>query len=326
MSFFVDFDQNFQIKSREIAPTLIEIAHQLTYEEADRLLFAEEGDSKLQFTLAKLWDATCVIEALRLQGGASQFSRREMNAKLLPDGTVGLEEASEDTPSHKLVGEMAILANETAATFCAAQDIPMIFRSQEAPDVNPEEQGLEIPEGPARDFYQRSFLKRSLTTPRPAPHYGLGLRTYLQVTSPIRRASDLINQRQIGQYFRSGQPLYSVPEIEEALVSLEGGLDEAFQIQRERNRYFLLKYLVQQGVKELDATIMKTDGPKPLLELDQVFLISPFHVQGSKEPDVMRKRRGERIRVVIDQIDPRSDTLVLREVSAGVREKSEGLY
>ena len=213
---------------------------------------------------------------------------------------------------------MMILANETAALYGRDNGLPLVYRSQEPPDCNPEEQGLDIVEGPARDFYQRSFLKRSFTGTNPGPHYGLGLPAYIQATSPIRRSADLINQQQIAEHLAAGKPLYTREEMLGLMETLEPGLDEAMLVQRERKRYFLLKYLVQEEIRRSKALIIKTDGPKPLAELDRVFLLNPFHAASDmKNLEAARKRRGEEIWVAIDSIDPRSDTLVLREVSEG---------
>jgi len=317
-SFFIETDEHFQVIGRDVRLTVIEVKRKLSYEEVDRMLFEETTDPELRAAMSKLWDATCAFEAKRLQAGALQFSRREMNAKIQADGSVSLEENSEDTPAHKLVSEMMILANETAALFAESKQLPMIFRSQEAPDVNPEEQGMDIAEGPARDFFRRSFLKRSVTSAYPAPHYGLGLPAYLQITSPIRRAADLINQRQLSEFVRNGKPLFTGEQLVELLGSLEAGLDEAMQIQRERNRYFLLKYLIQENIKEIGAMILKTDGPKPLAELDTIFMLAPFHAATDmKALDAARKRRGERIRLMVESINPRTDTLILREIPQG---------
>ncbi|MFN8391447.1 MAG: RNB domain-containing ribonuclease [Bdellovibrionota bacterium] len=315
MSLYVEVDENFKPLRRRITHSMIRVKKCLSYEAVDKLLY-EPGDGILvKEMLLLLWDATCVFEARRLQAGAMQFNRREMTVKIHPDNTLTLEEANEDTPAHKLVSEMMILANETAALFGSEHSLPLVYRSQEAPDVNLDEQGLEIPEGPARDYYQRSFLKRSVTGTMPGSHYGLGLPAYIQATSPIRRAADLLNQRQISQFLRTGKIFYSEETLAEILASLESGLDEAFQIQRERSRYYLLRYLVQENIRELDALIIKTDGPKPLAELDQLFMMSPFHpASDMKDTESARKRRGERIRLRIDSIDPRADSLVLREV------------
>ena len=318
MAFFVEFDEEFQVRSREICRATIAVRKRLSYNEADALMCdsSDSGSEELRSLLLGLWDVVGAIEARRLDAGAIQFSRREMTPKIGPDGRVVLEEANEDTPAHKLVSELMILANESAALFARDKGMALVFRSQEPPEVALESQGLDIVEGQAREFFRRSFLKRSATGIEPLPHFGLGLRAYAQLTSPIRRAADLINQRQLASMVETGQPFYSASEVATLIARLENGLDEAMLVQRERNRYFLLKYLVENGIRELDATILKVEGPKPLAEVEVIFTIAPFVPHGDKrDMQQLRKRLGSRIRLAIDAIDARRDQFSLREIA-----------
>lgn len=310
----LDVDEEMRVIERRIVPAVIRVKRRLTYELADQLLEQPNDDVRLCESLELLWRLSSSLEAERLQNGALSFNRKEMNARVLPDGRIVLEDNNEDTPAHRLVSELMIAANETAALFARSKGAPLIFRSQEPPDVVLAEQGLEIPEGVARDFYRRSFLKRSVTGTEPLAHFGLGLPAYAQSTSPIRRAADLVNQRQLLALAMTGRPLFDREKLGELMIHLERGLDEAVEIQRERNRYFLLKYLRQEGLKEIEATILRCDGPKPLAELDRTFSIVPFIPAGDPDPAIVRRRLGTRTRLRIENLDPRRDILTLREV------------
>ena len=163
------------------------------------------------------------------------------------------------------------------ALFAAANRIPLIFRAQEPPDSDISQQGQDIPEGPAREYFLRSLLKRSAIAVEPARHSGVGVAAYTQSTSPIRRAVDLITQRQVGDFLDTGRPCYSADEVSELIARVECGAEEVMQIQRERNRYWLLKYLLQEQIREIDGVIVRVDGPKPLAELDLLYALYPFH-------------------------------------------------
>lgn len=55
-----------------------------------------------------------------------------------------------------------------------------------------------VPEGPCRAVLLRSRMVRGVcTTHNALPHAGLGLPAYVQVTSPIRRYSDLLAHWQL---------------------------------------------------------------------------------------------------------------------------------
>lgn len=313
ITFFIDYDDALNIRGRSVCRSLIKITKRFTYEEADKLLCQEQADSFAP-ALLQLWEMSSNSETRRLAAGAIQFGRKEMNAKIEASGKVVLEDANEDTPAHRVVSEMMILANETAALFAREHGIALIFRSQEPPDVELGGQGLDIPEGPAREYYRRGFIKRSVTSSTAAAHSGLGLDAYAQVTSPIRRAADLVNLAQIASFLDSGEAVHNREEIDRIIALIEPGLDEASQIQRERNRYYLLKYLVQQSIQEIGAVILRVDGIRPLAELDFIHSIYPFNVKkdgssgGAKKEDL-----GRRLKLRIEHIDPRTLSISLKE-------------
>ncbi|MCB0322273.1 MAG: RNB domain-containing ribonuclease [Bdellovibrionales bacterium] len=326
VSILLELDQSFEIVNRTIEPSIVQVTHRMTYDEADRLLFRESSAageeqygtdlSDVRDSLTVLWEATCVSEVRRLQRGALQLNRRELTPYVLEDGRVALEDSNDDKPARKLISEMMILANETVALYGKTHRLPLIYRTQEPPDCDPEEATKHLAEGPAKEYLKRSVLKRSIISYEPAPHAGLGLDAYVQITSPIRRASDLINQRQLLSHLLEQRPRYTPQEIMELLAEIELGLEEASKIQRGRNRYWLLKYLQQEGLKELRGTVIKTDGPRPLAELELLHMLYPFHQAERRGKTSTSKPHqvGDVVRLRIDSIDPRNDTLVLREL------------
>lgn len=76
--------------------------------------------------------------------------------------------------------------------------IALPYRGQ-AQAVLPSVAELEgVPSGPCRAALLRSRMVRGIcTTHEPLPHAGLGLPAYCQVTSPIRRYSDLLAHWQL---------------------------------------------------------------------------------------------------------------------------------
>lgn len=324
LSHEVELDREMQVLRRRIFRSLIVVKHRLNYDEVDRILFEETrsgdaSDPDIHDALINLWQITTTLETKRLARGAMHFNRREMSPVIEPDGSIRLEDTTDDNPSRKLVGELMILANETAAGFAAENDIPFIYRSQEPPDTELSTVGLEVPEGPAREYFRRGFIKRSVTGSTPARHAGLGLDIYAQTTSPIRRASDLLNQRQIAAYLTDGRPQYSREKLEELLASLEQGLHEATVIQRESTRYWLLKYLEQEKLRYLNATVIRADGPKPLAEVEILYSLLFFRPGTLPNGNPRPVKPGEQIRLEIQQLDPRRDIITLVEAPDAAR-------
>lgn len=317
MSFFIDLNERGEVTKRNVTRSLVNVAKRYSYDEVDAILDGHEQgcseeEKNLLFQLADISDSR---ERFRLSRGAIQFHRREMQPMIADDGKVMLEPSNEQSPGHKLIAEMMILANETAALFAKEHNCPFIYRTQEDPGVKLEGQGLDIPDEIAREYFQKSFLPRSSNTTEANPHFGLGLSLYAQATSPIRRAIDFLNQRQLLSLVTRSEPYYSHERLTELRASLEGTLDDAGRVQGEVNRYYLHKYLQQQRIRELDAIVIKVDTAKPLAEIEHIYALRPFYPAGFKQDRSIKTRRrpGDKIRLRIDTIDPRRDVLQLSD-------------
>ena len=316
ITFFLYVNDSGDVIKREIVRSRIIVKSRLDYNSVDSFLVGaglaparggEVGIERLKPILCFLSDFAKNSELKRVKAGALVIQRRDMQPVLLGDGRIGLTENNDDTPAKKLVSELMVQANLTAALFAGANNLPIIYRSQEAPETDPKTLALDVPEGTARSFLQCAVMKKSMTGVTPLPHVGLGLEAYAQATSPIRRAGDLINQRQIISFIKDGIGYFSAQEVLKLSGRIDESLIDARTLQRERNRYWLLKYIIQEGVTEIEGTVMKTEGVKnPLVELDEIFLIWNFIPLGAKH------RPGDRIKLKIKKIDP--DELVMRLV------------
>ncbi|MCB0346586.1 MAG: RNB domain-containing ribonuclease, partial [Bdellovibrionales bacterium] len=196
VSFIVDFDRNHNICGRTVLRSWVKIDRKLAYDRVDELLCEEQSgtsfDQRTDQILPILWSIAMKLDEKRSDDGAIAFHRREMTPVIAKDGSINLHESMDDSPSRRLVGELMILANETAALWARDNGIPLIFRSQDPPDVDIAAESESVPEGPAREYFIRSLLKRSIASTDALPHAGLGLEAYTHITSPIRRVIDLI--------------------------------------------------------------------------------------------------------------------------------------
>lgn len=312
-SFILELDRDFEIISREVVQSTICVKRCWNYDEADEMLY--NGNEAAEPDLFLLWKISSALEARRLNAGAQQFQRREMAARVGPDGKIRLESSADDTPSRKLIGEMMIVANETAGLFAGDHGLSAAFRGQEAPEGDIYEIAKGAPDGPAREYFLRSLLKRSAVETKPIPHYGLGLKAYVQVTSPIRRVMDLVCQIQFANYLNTGEPRYERAQFSKLIEAAEGGLIEAMRIQRDRSRYWLLRYIEQEKFSELNGTIVRVDRDKPIVEVDELFMLHPFksrEVMSGKA--VPPSRLGQRVRLKIERLNPVRDYLILAEM------------
>ena len=312
ISHMIILDEAGNIESSELIQSIVQVDANLSYDEANSALCDDDQTKGPEITqlLNEIWQLAAKREGFRIESGATHFERRDLAPKADSNGKLNLVPVADDSPAFKLVGEMMILANQCAALFAKTNSFPLVFRSQGQPENNIDEEAQKVPNGPAREYFMRGQLKRSEISTNPAEHFGLGISEYAQVTSPIRRTVDLLNQRQIVSFLSEGSVKYSAEELEKKLTELEGPLERANMVQNERNRYWLIKYLEQEQIKELEGTIVKFSGPKPLAELTLTQTTSSFKQIGKAD----KTRLGSKVTLGIAQLNATRGVLRLEEI------------
>lgn len=338
LSFFIQISHEGQILSRKIVPSIVNITKKLSYDVVDELLeISEKKDSlslynteslketeQLSSTLLKLWTVSSLLEQTRLSKGASFIFRREVLPIIDEHGHITLSEWREDTPARKLVSELMILVNETGAMFAIERNLPLVFRSQEAPENNSYQENHAIQMGQMGDnLGYRPIFKPSVVSSKSGFHASLGLNAYAQMTSPIRRYCDLINQRQILRTLvpktllssrfgisSDSSTILTSQEIDQLIMQTENIIGEARSLQKERTRYWMFKYLIQENIRELQATVIKTDGPKPLAEIHLLGINLLFRSERHKRSSL---KVGEHVCLSVDRVIPTDDYIVLTE-------------
>jgi len=231
----------------------------------------------------------------KVRGKPENFNRPDYSFRLdlVPGRAIFGDERVEIVPRRRgspldlIVAEAMILANSTWGSWLAACGVPGIYRSQAslAPGV-----------------------KVRMST-QPGPHAGIGVASYAWSTSPLRRYVDLVNQWQIVACARAGRSAALIapfkPKDVQLLATIADfdasyGAYNAFQSQVER--YWSLRYLMQNDLHELDAVVMK-DG---LVRADTLPLV--FRAVGAEQLG-----RGTGVRVRIGAID-----LLTLDVAASV--------
>ena len=138
-----------------------------------------------------------------------------------------------------MVCEMMLLAGEGAAYFAFNNGIPFPYVSQEAPEVP-----KEVMPGLAGQFkLLRCMHKRSVGV-TPAMHSGLGIAVYSQVTSPLRRYSDLIAHQLLRAYL-NGEKLIDKDTMLERISQGDAASVAAKKASRFSETHWKLIYLLQ---------------------------------------------------------------------------------
>ncbi len=201
-----------------------------------------------------------------------------------PQGTetVTIGTRKRGAPLDLIVAEAAIVANSTWGSMLAEHGVPGLYRSQAS--LAP---GVKVRMGT-----------------KALPHAGIGVKSYAWATSPLRRYTDLVNQWQIIACARHGKTAALAAPFKPKdadLFSILSSFDAAYSAyngyQAGMERFWTLKYVEQNGITELTATVFK-EGPGGsfLVRADDLPLVFP--VLGAQNLP-----RGARIRVRLGEVD-----------------------
>jgi exoribonuclease-2 len=298
LSLYVTFDEaTLEVKATETRLESVPIVANLRHDKLDAVVTedsltgAAPADYPFATELAFTFRLARHLKAARevARGKPENFNRPDYNFRLEDadgrspthepkgDEKVLISERRRGAPLDLIVSEAMILANSTWGGWIAEMGVPGIYRSQAS--LAP---GVKVRMGV-----------------RPAPHAGMGVAQYTWATSPLRRYVDLVNQWQIISCVRNGRmaPLSAPFKPKDAtLFSIISGFDTAYAayngFQTGIERFWTLRWLQQNDVTELDASVLK-DG---LVRADTLPLV--FKAAGCDN-----LARGTHVRVRVDGVD-----------------------
>lgn len=319
MTTLVQIDKDLNVVDVEVFASTICVDHRLTYDSVDEVLERDPA-TPMEVALHDLAFLTNELFHKRQEDGAVSFDIPE--AKIVVTGLEGAETADDDdvepevkvelldneSPARLLVAESMIFASANMAKFCARREIPVIYRGQEAPeDELFDEEVMAMPEGLPRFFAMRRKMKPGNITTHPERHFGLGLDMYVQATSPIRRYSDLICQRQVKAFLTDEELPYSPDEILQIAADVEIATREAIKASRGTDQYWAYYYLGQMKGEVMRGTVLNhRDDRIAFVFLHDVALRVKCMMQKRHEP-------GDEIDVLIERADPRREMLRVKE-------------
>jgi exoribonuclease-2 len=200
-----------------------------------------------------------------------------------PDGRVAIVPRERGSPLDKLVAELMIHVNNTWGRLLADHDAAGLYRVQ-------------------------SGGKVKMST-RPGEHQGLGLMHYLWASSPLRRYSDLVNQRQVLAVVQGETPPYDVNDagLFAALADFEATYSQYAEFQDRMEHYWCLRWLLQENVTETTARVIREN----LLRFESIPVVARVADVPTLPPDTP-------VRVAIGRIDLLSATLECRYAGPAV--------
>jgi len=213
----------------------IAIAANLRHADYDMLNEAFESQRTLglpyEQDLRDLWRVALALE--RRRGRPSAGAALLDYNFFLEGDRVRIVPRKRGAPLDKLVSELMILVNSTWGELLAERDIASIYRVQSTGKVR-----LSV---------------------HAEPHEGLGVRCYAWMSSPLRRYVDLINQWQLLAALQARRPPFtrSAEALLAAMRAFELTAARYDEHQRAMETYWSLRWLLQEDVREFDATVLR---------------------------------------------------------------------
>ena len=267
LSVIVHLDYSLRIISWDIRSSVIKNSASFSYKEVDLILTGQP--SSFAMMLRSLQMIAKEFHNQRISQGSLELLRPELKIQFDQSGVVEIEVFEKPSPARKLVSEFMILANHLMAEFCKDNKIPAIYRSQEKL-MTEDLAGLK--EGPVLAYLLMRRLRPSSIGLKPLPHALLGVPVYIQATSPLRRYSDLIMQRQLRSFMESGESFYSRDSLQAFIYDAELQIREIGRLEENRKRHWLLRYLSTRIGSIFMGIVLEIRNNRALFEIDKLAL------------------------------------------------------
>jgi exoribonuclease-2 len=237
LSFYAELSSSLDIVATESHVEMVWIEANLRHDALEHV-FNEDAvrarriEHAFGAQLLKLHDWALRLELDRGKADQTREPRAEYSFHVEGE-RIGIVERKRGLPIDKVVSELMILVNSHWGRLLDERDWPAVFRSQ-----------------------QEGRVRMSTAA---APHQGLGVSHYVWASSPLRRYVDLMNQRQLVALIRGESPCY--PRNSEDLFAAVRDFELAYEIyadfQRQMERYWCLRWIVQEQAETLTARVIR---------------------------------------------------------------------
>ncbi|UBF29499.1 ribonuclease R [Kovacikia minuta CCNUW1] len=341
VSVLVTLDSEGQVVEFEIQPTVIRVDYQLSYEQAQAILERLNG----QPTTVDIKDFSPIFELLdqisALSHALKQQRRKrgafELNLpeKPIPDhgdeatnetvkslftpkfhyddeGVLGAMVVTPSVPTHAMIAELMLVANQLVANHLQALGVPGIYRVHPTPDPDDAQELMKLAANMGIELYlteeetvhpqdyqqftqkfAESDAERVLTyllletlkpafySTTPRSHFGLALdQGYTHFTSPVRRYPDLLVQRVLHAVFEEGRDRKSTRSKETVNLRHNSSHDNI--------SWNVLPPEIHQDLEIYFASVVVH-----LSEREKIAQEAEQDLEGLKKAELMRERTGE---------------------------------
>lgn len=221
VSFIMEFDKNYNLKSHDIIRTVISSDRRYTYEEAQDIIEGNLIDENAEY-IKILDNIAKYLREERYKDGSLLIGSSEMKIEMDGDKPKSVYKF-EQKDSNKLIEEFMLLSNKLMAKKLKSKGLSInrshpepkpedmetfisnvrevlgysLDRNKKPKDILVEaiKMATEEDKGYIIDIFLKKCLPKAIFTTEDIAHFGLGFDDYVMSTSPIRRYSDIVAHR-----------------------------------------------------------------------------------------------------------------------------------
>jgi exoribonuclease II len=281
VSLYIDVDAALNVVSNETRIDSVTIAENLRIPKLDASSWMEAGDESVSFAseLRLLYRLAAQLQVVR---GEQINNRIDYNFDVIgdpddADARIEIKPRERGSAIDVIVSELMIYANVAWAKLLADKGAAGMFRVQAAGKTKMSSQA--------------------------GAHEGLNVPHYLWATSPLRRYSDLVNQRQIVAAVRGESMPYARGDAKllAAIADFDATYSAYGDFQQQMEFYWCLRYIVQERIEKLTATVIREN----LVRMDRLPIVLRVLEMTHQEP-------GTRVHLAVADVDLYEPTLRLR--------------
>lgn len=271
LSLYLEVTPAFEIIAHETRLEKVKVADNLRHDTIEPFFNAQTLDADNGHVYwAKLKLLFSLAEKLEIARGKVDPNRAPQvdYSFYVNDGKVQIVPRERGAPIDKLVSELMIYTNSHWGGLLKEAGFAGIYRAQTGGKV---------------------FM-----TTKAEQHQGLGVAQYAWNTSPLRRAVDLVNQRQLIALLKNEPAPYNVADgkLNVIMRNFDQTYNAYSEFQTRMERYWCLQYLIQEQISEVTATVWR----ESLVRIDGMFYIT-------KVPSLPELKVGTKVSLEIKHID-----------------------